>query len=103
MATRLLEEGRATLLGDFRTPAAVSRALGMQTGNAAVFVRADRRPAAVHLAAFAQALLAAQERLRAASAEELAAPPPSRGAGAHAECQARPAPARARPLPARLA
>src|SRR5207245_11787926 len=59
MATRLLEEGRATLLGDFRTPAAVSRALGMQTVNAAVFLRADRRPADAHLPAFPQPLLSA--------------------------------------------
>jgi len=99
MATRLLEEGRATLLGDFRTPAAVSRALGMQTVNAAVFVRADRRPADVHLAAFAQALLAAQERMRAASAEELATRLPSRVAGAHEEFQARLEAARACHLP----
>src|SRR5437879_4896350 len=71
MATRLLDEGRATLLADFRTPAAVAKALGMKTVSAAVFVRADRRPADADLAAFARALLAAQERIRQASAEEL--------------------------------
>src|SRR2546422_4206926 len=67
----------------------------MQTVNAAVFVRADRRPADVHLAAFAQALLAAQERMRAASSEELAARLPSPVAGAHEELQPRLEPARA--------
>src|SRR2546422_10958011 len=71
----------------------------MRTVTAAVFVRADRRPADVHLAAFAQALLAAQERMRAASAEELAARLPSRVAGAHEEFQARLEAARACHLP----
>src|SRR2546425_12488204 len=53
----------------------------------------------VHLAAFAQALLAAQERMRTASAEELAARLPSRVAGAHEEFQARLEAARACQLP----
>src|SRR2546422_10796184 len=75
----------------------------MRTVTAAVFVRADRRPADVHLAAFAQALLAAQERMRAASAEELAARLPSLVAGAHEEFQARLEAARGCHLPDGLA
>jgi ABC-type nitrate/sulfonate/bicarbonate transport system substrate-binding protein len=99
MATRLLDEGRATLLADFRTPATVAKALGVQTVSAAVFVRADRRPADVHLAAFARALLDAQERIRAASAEDLSARLPNRAAGDQEEFQARLEAARACQLP----
>ncbi|OGK96678.1 MAG: hypothetical protein A2W08_17805 [Candidatus Rokubacteria bacterium RBG_16_73_20] len=64
-ATRLLTEGRASLLVDLRTPAAVDGALGAGTVSAAVFARADRQPADAELAGFARALLAATERLRA--------------------------------------
>src|SRR2546423_538784 len=99
MATRLLVEGRATLLADFRTPAGVAKALGIQTVSAGVFVRADRRPADVHLAAFARALLDAQERIRAASAEELAARLPGRETGAQQDFALRLEAARACQLP----
>ena len=99
MATRLLVEGRATLLADFRTPAGVAKALGIQTVSAGVFVRADRRPADVHLAAFARALLDAQERIRAASAEELAARLPGRATGAQEDFALRLQAARACQLP----
>jgi NitT/TauT family transport system substrate-binding protein len=99
MATRLLDEGRAMLLADFRTRATVAKALGAQTVSAAVFVRADRRPADVHLAAFARALLDAQERIRAASAEDLSARLPNRAAGDQEEFQARLEAARACQLP----
>ena len=99
MATRLLEEGRATLLADFRTPEAVAKALGMKTVSAAVFVRADRRPADADLAAFARALLAAQERIRQASAEQLTARLPSRTVGPPDEFPLRLEAARACNLP----
>ncbi len=99
MATRLLEDGRAMLLADFRAPAAVAKALGLETVSAAVFVRADRRPLDVHLAAFARALLDAQERIRAANAEELAARLPSRVVGAQEEFPLRLEAARACLLP----
>lgn len=88
-ASRLLREGRATLLADFRTPAAVAAALGRQTVNAAVFVRADRRPKDADLASLARALLAAEERIRAASARVLAAKLPKRVVGADDDFEAR--------------
>ena len=96
---RLLEEDRATLLADFRTPAAVADALGVRTVSAAVFVRADGRPTDADLAAFARALLAAQERIRQASAEELAARLPSRTVGPQDEFPLRLEAARACSLP----
>lgn len=89
VATRLIKEGRAALLADFRTPAAVTAALGKQTVNAAVFVRADRRPKDNDLAALARALLAAEARVRSASAEELAAKLSKRVVGAQDEFEAR--------------
>jgi NitT/TauT family transport system substrate-binding protein len=98
-ARYLLEEGRATLLADFRTPAAVAQALGTRTVSAGVFVRADRRPADADLAAFARALLAAQERIRQAGAEELAGRLPSRVVGPQDEFQLRLETARACHLP----
>lgn len=72
-ASRLVAEGRARVLVDLRSPAAVAQALGAPTLNAAVFVRADRRPRDRDLAAFARAVLAAEERLATAPPEELAA------------------------------
>src|SRR5438067_656747 len=72
-ALPLVPEGRARVLVDLRTPAAVAQALGSPTVNAAVFVRADRRPRDRDLAAFARAVLAAEQRLATAPAEELAA------------------------------
>ncbi len=88
-ASRLLREGRASLLADFRTPAAVAAALGRRTVNAAVFVRADRRPKDADLAALARALLAAEARMRAATAEALAAKLPERVVGAADDFDAR--------------
>jgi len=72
-ASRLVADGRARVLVDLRSPAAVAQALGTPTVNAAVFVRADRRPRDRDLAAFARAVLAAEERLATAPPEELAA------------------------------
>ena len=62
-ASRLLAEGRATVLVDLRTPAGVAQALGVATVNAAVFARADRRPRDQSLTAFARAVLAAEQRI----------------------------------------
>ena len=73
LASRLLAAGRAKLLADFRTPQAVAQALGRATVNAAFFVRADRRLRSQDLTALARALLAAEERIRTGSADELAA------------------------------
>ncbi|HEU5321416.1 MAG TPA: hypothetical protein VFX28_11470, partial [Methylomirabilota bacterium] len=77
-ASRLLADGRATLLADLRTPAAVSRTLGAPTLNAAVFTRADRPPAEAALTAFARALLAAERLLGGAPAPVVAARLPAR-------------------------
>jgi NitT/TauT family transport system substrate-binding protein len=71
-ASRLVADGRARVLVDLRTPAAVSQALGTPTVNAAVFARADRRPKDRDLAAFARAVLAAEQQLATATPEELA-------------------------------
>ena len=77
-ASRLVAEGRARVLVDFRTPAAVGQALGSPTVNAAVFARADRLPRARELGAVARALLAAERRLATAPPAELAARLPQR-------------------------
>jgi NitT/TauT family transport system substrate-binding protein len=77
-ASRLLAEGRATVLVDLRTPAGVAQALGVTTVNAAVFARADRRPRDQHLTAFARAVLAAEERIATTSTSELVAKLPKR-------------------------
>jgi len=80
-ASRLVADGRARVLVDLRTPAAVSQALGMLTVNAAVFARADRRPRDRELAAFARAVLAAEQQLATAPPAELAAKLGKRVAG----------------------
>lgn len=77
-ASRLLADGRARLLADLRTPAAVAQAIGTPTLNAAVFARADRRPRDRDLGAFARAVLAAEERIGTAGAEALSARLPRR-------------------------
>jgi NitT/TauT family transport system substrate-binding protein len=77
-ASRLLADGRARLLADLRTPAAVAQAIGTPTLNAAVFARADRRPRDRDLGAFARAVLAAEERIGTAGAEDLSARLPKR-------------------------
>ena len=80
-ASRLVADGRARVLVDLRTPAAVTQALGALTVNAAVFVRSDRRPKDRDLAAFARAVLAAEQQLATAPPEELAAKLGKRVAG----------------------
>ena len=77
-ASRLVAEGRATVLVDLRTPASVAQALGVTTVNAAVFARADRRPRDQHLTAFARAVLAAEQRIASASTSELVTTLPKR-------------------------
>ena len=72
LASRMLRDGRVTLVADLRTPDAAQRALGMATMNAAVFVRADRRPGERELAAFTRAIVAAEGRIAAGRAGELA-------------------------------
>jgi NitT/TauT family transport system substrate-binding protein len=71
-ASRLVADGRARVLVDLRTPAAVAQALGGPTVNAAVFARADRRPRDRDLAAFARAVLAAEQQIASAPPAELA-------------------------------
>lgn len=80
-ASRLLAEGQARLLVDLRTPAAVAEAIGTATLHAAVFARADRLLRDRDLGAFARAVLAAEQRIGAASADDLAARLPRRLAG----------------------
>jgi NitT/TauT family transport system substrate-binding protein len=80
-ASRLVADGRARVLVDLRTPAAVSQALGGPTVNAAVFARADRRPRDRELAAFGRAVLAAEQQLASAPPAELAAKLGKRVAG----------------------
>lgn len=72
-ASRLLAEGRATMVADLRTPGAVRRTLGGATVNAAIFARSDRRPADADLTALARALLAAERQIASAGADALAA------------------------------
>lgn len=77
-ASRLIADGQAQVLVDLRTPAAVAKAFGAPTVNAAVFARADRRPRDRDLGAFARAVLAAEQRLATAPADELASRLPKR-------------------------
>jgi NitT/TauT family transport system substrate-binding protein len=95
LAGSLIAGRRATLLADFRTPDATAAALGKPSVNAAVFFRSDRRPRDVDLTAVARALLAAEERIRTANGEELAAKLAPRVVGAPEEFEARLATARA--------
>jgi ABC-type nitrate/sulfonate/bicarbonate transport system substrate-binding protein len=101
-ASRLVADGRAGVLVDLRTPAAVARALGGSTVNAAVFARADRRPRDRDLAAFARAVLAAEQRLSASPPEELAAKLDRRVLGGSEEFAARLESTRAMYLPGGL-
>jgi ABC-type nitrate/sulfonate/bicarbonate transport system substrate-binding protein len=71
-ASALIEDGRAALLVDLRSPRAVAGALGVTTVHAAVFAAADRRIGDPELAAFGRALLAAERRIATAPPAELA-------------------------------
>ncbi len=77
-ASRLIADGQARVLVDLRSPAAVAQAIGTSTVNAAVFARADRRPRDRDLGAFARAVLAAEQRIAAAKADDLATRLPKR-------------------------
>ncbi len=88
-ASRLVADGQARVLVDLRTPAAVAQALGGPTVNAAVFVRADRRPRERDLAGFGRAVLAAEQRIAEAPAPELAARLPAQVVGPAGEFAAR--------------
>ena len=98
-ATQLLDDKRVKLLADFRTPRAVTEALGASTVNAALFARADRRPRDRDLLALTRALQTAEERIRSAPARELSAKLSSRVVGEPEDFAARLAAARALYLP----
>ncbi len=72
-ASRLVSERQAVMLADLRTPAAVERALGVSTVNAALFMRADRKLPERDLAALGRALRDAERLIATAGAEALAA------------------------------
>jgi ABC-type nitrate/sulfonate/bicarbonate transport system substrate-binding protein len=82
-ASRLIAAGHGPVLVDLTSPAGVRQAVGAVTVNAAVFMRADRRPRDRDLTAFARAVLAAQRRIAEGEVEALAGTlPPSVTAGA---------------------
>lgn len=99
LATRLVREGRATMLADFRTPQAVLGTLGGSTVNAAVFARGDRRPRDGDLTAFARALLDAERRLKDATPEALTGKLPGRVVASGNDFEARLEAARGMYLP----
>ncbi|MBI2153743.1 MAG: ABC transporter substrate-binding protein [Candidatus Rokubacteria bacterium] len=80
-ASRLVEEGKATVLADFRRRDEAARWLGGPTVHAALFVRADRQPKASDLTALARALLRAARRVETAPSEELLTRLPTRVVG----------------------
>ena len=80
-ASRLVADGKATILADFRRRDEPARWLGGPTVHAALFVRADRPPKASDLAALARALLRAVKRVETAPSEELLARLPGRVVG----------------------
>jgi ABC-type nitrate/sulfonate/bicarbonate transport system substrate-binding protein len=98
-ATRLLSQGRAKLLADFRSPRAVVETLGTSTVNAAVFARADRRPPDRDLFAIARALKKAEQRIRNGDPQEVAARLPTQVVGDPEEFTARLATSRSLYLP----
>lgn len=71
-ATRLVEEGKAMALADFRKRGEAARWLGGPSVHAALFARADTRLGARELEPLARALLKAVRWLQSATAEELA-------------------------------
>ena len=98
-ASRLVEDGKATILADFRRRDEVARWLGGPTVHAALFVRADRQPEAAQLTALARALLRAIKRVETAPAEELLERLPARAVGLKEDFIARLAGAREIYLP----
>ena len=88
-ASRMLADGNGVLLADLRTAESVTTALGAPTVSAAVFTRRERRVSDADLAAFAYALLAAEERIRSGSAPSLAERLPARIVGTPQEFETR--------------
>lgn len=80
-ASRMLADGKAVILADLRSPEGVVSALGTLTVSAGVFTRRERKVSDADLAAFARALLAAQERIRSGSTVSLAERLPGRIVG----------------------
>lgn len=80
-ASRLLAEGKATLLADFRRAEDASRWLGGPTVHAALFVGPDTRLTATELRAVARTLLQAIRRVQGAPPEDLLASLPERARG----------------------
>ena len=80
-ATRLVEEGKAGILADFRRLGEAAGALGGPTVHAAIFARGDTLPGADQLVPLARALVNALHRVETASTEELAGRLPSRVVG----------------------
>lgn len=70
-ASRLVEDGKVTILADFRRRDEAARWLGGTTVHAALFVRPDRPPKASDLTALARALLRAVKRVETAPSAEL--------------------------------
>jgi NitT/TauT family transport system substrate-binding protein len=88
-ASRMLADGNGVLLADLRTAESVTTALGAPTVSAAVFTRRERKVSDADLAAFAYALLAAEERIRSGSAPSLAERLPARIVGTPQEFETR--------------
>ena len=88
-ASRLVEDGKATILADFRRRDETARWLGGATVHAALFVRADRPPKASDLTALSRALLRAVKRVETAPAEELMERLPGRVVGLKEDFAAR--------------
>ena len=70
--TRTITESTASILADLRTRSDATRWLGAETVHAALFVRAEGRPADQELAALVRALLRAAAKAAEAPAEALA-------------------------------
>ena len=80
-ASRLVEEGKAVVLADFRRRDEAARWLGGPTVHAAVFVKAETSLKPPQLAALARALLRAIGRIETADADELLTRLPPRVTG----------------------
>lgn len=80
-ASRLVDEGKATVLADFRRLGDAARWLGGHTVHAALFVRADTPLGETGIAPLVRALLDASQRLLSAPPDELAARLPARVVG----------------------
>lgn len=98
-ASRLAQEGKVTVLADFRRRDEATRWLGEPTVHAALFVRPDSRLKAPELTALARALLRAVRRVETADPEELLARLPQRVVGLKDDFLARLAGARGIYLP----